>query len=330
MTLSDCSLVVNNISRRFNCSQVVKDLSFSVNSGEVLGFLGPNGSGKTTTMRIITGFLMPDSGSVTICGYDIVKDSVSAKKHIGYLPEGVPLYGDMTPAMLLKLCSDLLISSKKIAKERYDYVVETLHLENVLHQVIDSLSKGFKRRVGLALAVLHDPDILILDEPTDGLDPLQKFEVRSLIRKIAKDKAIVLSTHIMDEVSQVCDRAMIISHGKLCAEGTTKTLHVMHHDHHVIVASFASSSIDRVVKSIRLIPGIMDVLVHSQDSSGSQTNESVFEIKVTSSSNDAYVAGKVGKCIIDDGSSLLSLTVQQNDLEDVFRNIVLNSGNKQN
>jgi ABC-2 type transport system ATP-binding protein len=201
----------------------VDDISFNVAPGEVLGFLGPNGAGKSTTMKMITGFLAPSAGSVRVCGYDIEQSPLAAKKIMGYLPEGAPSYGEMTVSAFLNFIADVReLSSTR--QQRLDDVTQRLALQSVLEQSIDTLSKGFRRRVGLAQALLHDPKVLILDEPTDGLDPNQKHEVRSLINDMAKDKIIVISTHILEEVAAVCSRAIIIADGRLLADETPQKL----------------------------------------------------------------------------------------------------------
>ncbi len=210
--------------KKFGDFVAVDNVSLVVSKGEVLGFLGPNGAGKSTTMRMITGYLEPNAGSVMIDGIDAIANPIAAKERIGYLPEGAPLYPDMTPAQFLRFVASVRGMSAAKTKERMEFVIETLHLESVLHQAIDTLSKGFKRRVGLSQAILHDPDILILDEPTDGLDPLQKHEVRQLINAMAPNKAIIISTHILEEVDAVCARSVIIAHGKVVANGTTQQL----------------------------------------------------------------------------------------------------------
>jgi ABC-2 type transport system ATP-binding protein len=198
----------------------VDDLSFSVEPGEVLGFLGPNGAGKSTTMRMIAGFIPPTSGSASICGHDVVASPLAAKRELGYLPEGAPSYGEMSVGGFLDFIADLRALDGAHRRSRLDYVIGRLQLEPVLLQTIDTLSKGFKRRVGLAQAIVHDPRVLILDEPTDGLDPVQKHEVRTLIGEIAREKTIVISTHILEEVDAVCTRAVIIARGKLVADDT--------------------------------------------------------------------------------------------------------------
>ena len=211
----------------------VDNVSFSVSPGEVLGFLGPNGAGKSTTMKMITGFLTPTSGSVLVAGHDVASQPLKAKEQIGYLPEGAPGYPDMTPASFLAFCAEARGLTGDAKRTAIDLAVKRTNLEGVLRQPIETLSKGFKRRVGLAQAILHEPRVLILDEPTDGLDPNQKHEVRNLIREMAraegdKGKAIVLSTHILEEVEAVCTRAIIIAGGRVVADATPKELAKRH------------------------------------------------------------------------------------------------------
>jgi len=209
-----------NLTKNYDGLLAVDDLTFSVEPGEVLGFLGPNGAGKSTTMRMIAGFITPSAGSASICGHDVVAEPLAAKAALGYLPEGAPTYGEMTVGGFLDFIADLRSLEGAHRKTRLDYVIGRLQLEPVLQQSIETLSKGFKRRVGLAQAIVHDPKVLILDEPTDGLDPLQKHEVRTLIGEIAREKTIVISTHILEEVDAVCTRAIIVARGKLVADDT--------------------------------------------------------------------------------------------------------------
>ena len=218
--MSDIYIDIQNLSKRFGGFCAVDDISFQVKRGEVVGFLGPNGAGKTTTMRMLSGFLPPSAGTAHICGYDAVRDVISAQKSIGYLPEGAPLYPDMTPHMMFHFIAELRGLSVAYTIERIEYVRDILGLGGVMNQAIDTLSKGFKRRAALACALLHDPDVLVLDEPTDGLDPNQKHDVRTLIKTISKDKAILISTHILEEVDAVCDRAVIIANGRVVANDT--------------------------------------------------------------------------------------------------------------
>ena len=215
---------IQHLSKNFGPLQAVDDISFSIGRGEVLGFLGPNGAGKSTTMKMVTGFLTPSAGTVRVCGHDIGTDPIAAKKCLGYLPEGAPAYPDMTPAGFLQFIASIRGLDATTSAARIAEVVRLVHLEGVLHQRIETLSKGFKRRVGLAQAILHDPPVLVLDEPTDGLDPNQKHEVRALIRQMAPDKVIVLSTHILEEVEAVCTRAIIIARGRILFDGTPADL----------------------------------------------------------------------------------------------------------
>ena len=217
-------LKVKNLTKKFGPLTAVDDISFNVNKGEVLGFLGPNGAGKSTTMKMITGFLTPSSGSAIVCGNDILDEPIKVKKSIGYLPEGAPLYGDMTAGSFLNFIAEMRGINKKNKPKVIENIIEKINLNEVVFRPIETLSKGFKRRVGLAQAMLHDPDLLILDEPTDGLDPNQKFEVRQLLKDLSKNKAIVISTHILEEVDAVCSRAMVIAKGKLLADSTPSGL----------------------------------------------------------------------------------------------------------
>lgn len=215
---------INHLSKRYGALKAVDDVSFNVGSGEVLGFLGPNGAGKTTTMRIVTGFLAPTSGSVRVCGHDLEREPLAAKACMGYLPEGAPIYGEMSVRAFLDFIADVRGLRGERRRTRLDDVIGRLGLQGVLEQVVETLSKGFKRRVGLAQALVHDPQVLILDEPTDGLDPNQKHEVRALINAMAKDKIIVISTHILEEVDAVCTRAIIIAGGRLLADESPQAL----------------------------------------------------------------------------------------------------------
>lgn len=213
-----------NLHKRYGGFTAVDDLSFQVEPGQVLGFLGPNGAGKSTTMKMLTGFLSPTSGTARILGHDILDDSLAARRCMGYLPEGAPSYGEMTVSEFLRFVARARGLDAGAVDSAAGAAMERLNLGGVVHQPIDTLSKGFKRRVGLAQAILHDPQVLILDEPTDGLDPNQKHEVRRLIQDMASDKIIVISTHILEEVEAVCNRVMIIARGRLLADDTPAAL----------------------------------------------------------------------------------------------------------
>ena len=226
MTVNDKlpAIEVRGLDKRFGPIHAVRNISFSVNHGEVLGFLGPNGAGKSTTMKMITGFLEPTDGTVLVNGHDVLTDPISVKASIGYLPEGAPAYAEMTVIRFLEFVAEIRGLNGVEKQQRLDKVINQVHLDTVLDQTVDTLSKGFKRRVGVAQALLHDPDVLIMDEPTDGLDPNQKHEVRSLIKEMAENKAIVISTHILEEVDAVCSRAIIIAAGQILFDGTPAEL----------------------------------------------------------------------------------------------------------
>jgi ABC-2 type transport system ATP-binding protein len=226
------------LSKRYGTTLAVDDVSFSVAPGEVLGFLGANGAGKSTTMRMIAGFIAPSAGSVTVCGHDIVSAPVRAKSCMGYLPEGAPSYGEMTVGEFLDFVADIRGLKGEQRSSRRAVVVERLGLGPVRGQVIDTLSKGYRRRVGLAQALIHDPAVLILDEPTDGLDPNQKHEVRRLINELSKDKLVIVSTHILEEVHEVCTRAIIISQGRIVADETPAALEARSRYHNAVGLRF--------------------------------------------------------------------------------------------
>ncbi|MCB1194962.1 ATP-binding cassette domain-containing protein [bacterium] len=215
---------VRNLSKRYGITQAVRDVSFEVKRGEVLGFLGPNGAGKTTTMKIITCYIPPTDGTVSVAGFDILENPLDVRKRIGYLPESTPLYTDLMVEEYLYFIAQMRQIPLSLRQQRIKKIIETCSLKEVLKKDIGQLSKGFKQRVGLAQAMIHDPDILILDEPTSGLDPNQIIEIRQLIKKLGKEKTIILSTHILPEVSATCDRVIIINEGQLVASGTPSEL----------------------------------------------------------------------------------------------------------
>src|SRR6266568_3341213 len=215
---------VNNLAKVFGTKRAVDDISFAVERGEVLGFLGPNGAGKSTTMRMITGFIPPSAGTVSVGGFDIVDNPIEARRLIGYLPENAPAYTDMTVNGFLNFCAEIRGLKGAARQKAVDRVVEMCFLEAVLHQSVETLSKGYRHRTCFAQSIIHDPDVLVLDEPTDGLDPNQKHEVRGLIRRMGEKKAIIFSTHILEEVDAACTRAIIIDRGKIVANGTPQEL----------------------------------------------------------------------------------------------------------
>jgi ABC-2 type transport system ATP-binding protein len=220
---------VKELRRRFGPVVAVDGISFSVQKGQVLGLLGPNGAGKTTAMRMLACFIRPDSGTASVCGHDILKDPIGVRRSLGYLAENSPAYPEMTVGGFLNFICDVRRIKGQDRKRVLDRVVPTCSIDSVYHQSIETLSKGYKRRVGLAQALLHDPPVLILDEPTDGLDPNQKFEVRKLISEMGKDKCIVVSTHILEEVEAICSRTIIIARGKVLVDSTPKGLKEQYH-----------------------------------------------------------------------------------------------------
>jgi ABC-2 type transport system ATP-binding protein len=219
---------IDGLTKRFGGFTAVDQVSFRVARGEVLGFLGPNGAGKSTTMRMLAGFMIPTEGTARICGHDVQTDGVAARRMLGFLPEGAPTYPEMSVTGFLRFCAKIRGYRGAELDARVAHALELTQLEGVRLQPVETLSKGFKRRVGLAQALLHDPPVLVLDEPTDGLDPNQKHEVRTLIQRMASDKAIVISTHILEEVDAVCTRAMIIAAGRVVADATPAALAAQH------------------------------------------------------------------------------------------------------
>jgi ABC-2 type transport system ATP-binding protein len=256
-------ITTNHLSKRYGDKLAVNDLSFSVAPGEVLGFLGANGAGKSTTMRMIAGFIAPSAGQVTVCGHDIERAPVAAKSCMGYLPEGAPSYGEMTVSEFLDFVADIRDLQGARRRERRAIVVDRLALAPVIEQVIETLSKGFRRRVGLAQALIHDPQVLILDEPTDGLDPNQKHEVRRLINELSKDKLVIVSTHILEEVHEVCTRAIIIADGRIVADETPAALEARSRYHHAVSLRFEKP--DELAAGRREIAGLPEVAAVETD-----------------------------------------------------------------
>ena len=253
---------ITHLKKLFGELVAVDDISFKVVPGEILGFLGPNGAGKSTTMKVITGFLSPSSGSVSIWGSDIETDTLAAQKHIGYLPEGAPCYEEMTPRSFLRFIARIRGFSGDDVESVVSRVVATLSLHSVIDQRIETLSKGFKRRVGLAQAILHDPEVLILDEPTDGLDPNQKHQVREMIRGLSKDKIVIISTHILEEVTAVCSRAVIIANGKIVADCTPEELEARSRYHQAITLNASSESdVQSIAEFLAGVEGVAEVEV---------------------------------------------------------------------
>jgi ABC-2 type transport system ATP-binding protein len=306
-------IVLDGLSKRFGSLTAVDNVLFAVEKGQVLGFLGPNGAGKSTTMKMIAGFLEPTSGSAEIAGYDIATSSVEARKKIGYLPEGAPTYGDMTPASFLDFIAEIRGFDGTEKFRRVASVVEKVRLLEVLHQPIDTLSKGYKRRVGLAQALVHDPDVLILDEPTDGLDPNQKHHVRSLIREMSSDKAIIVSTHILEEVEAVCSRAIIIASGVIVADGTPEELLARDADHNAIMISVESSHAAEVEARLQEFGPVERVR-----RADSEMDEILLRIN---GDNDAAHIGRIHESICEHKLKVNQVYLGKGTLDEVFRQI---------
>jgi gliding motility-associated transport system ATP-binding protein len=308
----DEMIAVRHLTKRFGPITAVDDVSFTVARGEVLGFLGPNGAGKSTTMKMITGFLAPTSGTAVIAGHDIVADAIAAKRHIGYLPEGAPAYPDMTAAGFLSFIARIRGFSGAEAERRTELAVVRTQLAGVLDQPIETLSKGFKRRVGLAQALLHDPDVLILDEPTDGLDPNQKHEVRRLISSMP-EKAIVISTHILEEVDAVCTRAIVIAQGRVLADGTPGILAARSRHHNAVRLELAVDGYDATSALLRL-PSV-ETVEPIEDIDGSA-------LMIFPREGQSIIA-EVTDLIRTAGWPVSALRVERGRLDDVFRTITL-------
>jgi ABC-2 type transport system ATP-binding protein len=313
-TKDEIMINIDGLTKHYGRHTVVDELSFSCQPGEVLGFLGPNGAGKSTTMKMVTGFVTPSAGSVSVCGHDIETDGLAARAMIGYLPEGAPCYAEMTPGTFLDFIADIRGLAGKERKERLDEVIERLHLGPVLGQTIDTLSKGFKRRVGLAQAILHDPEVLILDEPTDGLDPNQKHEVRQLIRSMSADKLIVISTHILEEVEALCSRAIIIANGRILADDAPHALAMRSRYHNAVRMTVGEgTSLDEVAAAVEQL-GSVDKTETDRDA-GSVTAVS------KQGSADMQTWNEVTGLVNDKHWNVESLQLEAGRLDEVFRQI---------
>jgi ABC-2 type transport system ATP-binding protein len=305
---------IDGLTKRYGRHTVVDELSFDCEPGEVLGFLGPNGAGKSTTMKMLTGFVTPSTGAASVCGHDIETDGLAARQRLGYLPEGAPCYAEMTPGSFLDFIANIRGMEGKVRQSRLEQVIETLHLEPVLRQTIDTLSKGFKRRVGLAQAILHDPDVLILDEPTDGLDPNQKHEVRDLIRSMSADKLIVISTHILEEVEALCSRAIIIADGKVLADDTPHALAMRSRYHNAVRLTVGSeTSFDEVASSVAKLASV--------EATESDREHGDVTAIARSDSKDMQTWNEVINLVKDKQWNIERLQLEAGRLDEVFRQI---------
>ncbi len=309
----DEMIVTEGLTKEFGAKRVVDNVNLTVKRGEVLGFLGPNGAGKSTTMKMVTGFLRPTAGRSAICGNDVLESPIAAKRHLGYLPEGAPLYPDMSPRGFLEFIAAIRGLRGGDIAARVDQAIAMTQLADVLSQPIDTLSKGYKRRVGLAQALLHDPDVLILDEPTDGLDPNQKHEVRRLIHDIAPTKAIVISTHILEEVDAVCSRAVVIAGGKVIADDTPAGLAAMSPRHNAVSFILPDAIAETAKAAVGGIDGVSEVA--SETSGDGRTQLTV--IPVAGANPTAAIAEKAAA----EHWPISDLRQEQGNLDEVFRRL---------
>ncbi len=297
---------IDNLVKAFGPKRAVDGISFTVERGEVLGFLGPNGAGKSTTMRMITGFMPPSSGRVSVGGFDVVESPIEAKRMIGYLPENAASYPDMTVQAFLRFVAELRGLAGEARRKAVNRVVELCFLDSVLHQSIDTLSKGYKHRTCLAQALIHDPDVLIMDEPTDGLDPNQKHEVRNLIRDLGSRKAIVFSTHILEEVDAACTRAIIIDRGRIVANGTPAELRGLSDKAGAVVLQAQGASLEKLATLGKVEPVNGAFRVYPADKSR---------------------AGELAQAVIDlvsrEGWKVEGMYNEAGELDEVFRRITL-------
>lgn len=316
MTLA---IEINDLAKHFGEIRAVDGVTFKVEKGEVLGFLGPNGAGKSTTMKMITGFLSPTRGQVSVCGHNVLTDPISVKAAIGYLPEGAPAYADMTPDSFLKFIADIRGFSGKAKKDAVASAAERARVLEVMYQPIETLSKGYKRRVGLAQAILHNPPVLIMDEPTDGLDPNQKYEVRTLINEMAHDKAIIISTHILEEVHALCTRNVVISRGKVEFDGTPDELEAMSRYHNAIVLTI--NSVD--TSALKSFLEGLDIVSSVETLSNGQ-GVRVFPTE------GQHITIALSEKVREQGWQIASLYAENGRLDEVFRHITLekNAGAK--
>ena len=299
-----------HLSKHYGALTAVDDVTFQVAPGEVLGFLGPNGAGKTTTMRMLAGFVAPSSGKASICGHDIERDALAAKAALGYLPEGAPAYGEMTVRGFLEYIADRReLAARRAA--RLDYVIGRLQLESVLEQSVETLSKGFRRRVGLAQAMMHDPPVMILDEPTDGLDPNQKHEVRTLINEMSRDKIIVISTHILEEVDAVCNRVIIVARGRIVADDTPQGLAAKSRYHNAVSMRLERpEQLAATRAAIAALPSVAEVVVSAR------------EARLTALPRaGAPVLAALSELAARQGLALKELHLESGRLDEVFRTI---------
>lgn len=307
---------VQNLSKNFGAKKAVDNVSFRVERGEVLGFLGPNGAGKSTTMRMITGFIPPSGGTASVGGHDVVADPLAAKRLIGYLPENAPAYTDMTVHGFLNFAAEIRGLTGEAKSRAVNRVVEMCFLDNVLHQSVDTLSKGYRHRTCFAQSIIHDPDVLVLDEPTDGLDPNQKHEVRGLIRKMGEKKAIVFSTHILEEVDAACTRAIIIDRGRIVANGTPAELRRQSEMAGAVTVQVAGAEAEVVKQKLATLALAKSVVILAQQ-------DSAVVARVFPQQASDELAWTIVNLAHTEKWRLQEVHAEEGRLDEVFRNITL-------
>jgi len=305
---------VSNLSKTFGIRKVVNEVSFVVEQGDVLGFLGPNGAGKSTTMRMITGFILPSSGSVKVGGYDVVCDPVLVKEKIGYLPENAPVYSDMSVFQYLSFCAEIrgyrgINRKKKVAEG-----IEKCFLSEVKNQTVNTLSKGYKQRVCFAQSIIHDPKYLIFDEPTDGLDPNQKHEVRLMIKEMSSRKAIIISTHILEEISVMCSKTIILSNGSIVVNSTPDELKAMSSDHGSVLIDLDNNSSDNAVNCLQKIDGVKKIKLIAFE-------ENNVNIQVYPENINNQIIERIIPELNKNGFKIKSIFIEQGKLDQVFRSL---------
>ncbi len=314
------SISVNNITKVYGTQKALDSVSINIHPGEIVGLLGPNGAGKSTLMKILSCFIPPTSGEASVCGYDILEQSIEVRNKVGYLPENNPLYLDLYVREFLAFVAGTH-HLKGSVREKVDEMIVLTGLQPEQHKKIGSLSKGYRQRVGLAQALIHDPEVLILDEPTSGLDPNQIAEIRHLIREIGKAKTIMLSTHIMQEVEAICDRAIIIHKGKIVADDTTKNLHKITVSRALIRVEFSSEVEKRIIQSI---PGVIEMLVPGRETPVKNSKSIASAIWLLESETGLDIRAGVFKFAVDKGLTVLSMQKEEQKLEEVFQELTKN------
>lgn len=306
---------LSHLTKTYGSTRAVDDITFEVQKGEILGFLGPNGAGKTTTMKVITCYMPPTEGQVTVADLDTRKDSLEIRKKIGYLPENVPIYQDMNVVDYLRFVSEIRKIPKDRTNKRIKEVVKTCGLEDVIVRPISELSKGYKQRVGLAQAIIHEPEVLILDEPTTGLDPNQIMDIRKLIKDLGKEKTVILSTHIMQEVQAICSRVLIINKGKIVADGTPEALQSSFQGNAIIQLELKADGQD-IQPKLKAIDRVTRIK-RGQDSNG----VSKYSLEVEKGATD--VREKIFRLAVENKWVILELHREQTSLEDIFRELTM-------